>query len=643
LPLFRRKKEKEIAEPPTIEELLEEKRETFAKRPREAEGALAVRVIEREEIEIRDGTPNIISEERRIVIENLSKSPILSVEVALKGVDAVKLEKDRIMIPRLTPLGEEHSSHEVRYNINISKYRIPVEIKCETSLGEGVKTPVLLYNNDNALKFKLYIKNTTDQMLEDVVVFKELPSADCEIVGMNKEIGDLRHEDDKIAWQIPLIEGNSESSCEIDLNVRPRTTDPVDLGNMIVNLMLERALSGLSIDRVTGTARISHRVIKKERRDEAGIWDIELHVMNPNDFPVTIEGEILPMGGEIFISEHMGAHYIKVEDNKVRISDITVDPGADETIGPISIKSIAFPPMQTKLRAIVPKTVTFRSEAKYMIPGGRIPVLWGEVVKDISVTPEEAYKDYVRQNEIPPLGKSTVSVTTRFTNKGSAPVGYLKIIEDLPPGFDNVKGVKVKVRGKEVSEGIEYKVAPEGVGVQERRQLIVEIKDFDGYGGPLKNGDSLLLEYDLEAENPFPGTYEFGCFMLASTDPDNVKLEVSLPSEKIPRVEVIMLAREIEIQQDVVPLEAMDEYEVVLTVINSSEFPVRNYKVRDLVPSSFDVIEAMPKAEVKRIKEGTILQWVIPDIPPKEQVILKYRVKGKGGYKIEDLIGVNEV
>ncbi|MHA1676743.1 MAG: hypothetical protein ACTSU6_06145, partial [Candidatus Njordarchaeales archaeon] len=170
--------------------------------------------------------------------------------------------------------------------------------------------------------------------------------------------------------------------------------------------------------------------------------------------------------------------------------------------------------------------------------------------------------------------------------------------------------------------------------------LTVELYGFfNTFGESIIKGDAIILRYKMASADPKPGTTyrlpaEADISMTAETKPLTIKLE------EVPALETLEAVRKIIKIKEVLPGEEEGEYVVVAILKNDGDLPEYNYEFYDKIPMTFEYVEerAEPAPEsIDEMRDGLLLKWVIPEIPAKQEVKIKYVVRGRSGHRVSDL------
>ncbi len=635
---FRRKKKKEEKkeEERFLKELVEEMKVEEVKKEEEApkpiymeEKVLVLEITENAKIEAKKTTAKGL-----LKIRNESYSPISSVEVELENVENTNLGKNRIFIPFLPRAGEINS--EISYEYNIVKMggnpiKIEEIIRLENTLENE---PIIVRGEETTGTFVIKIENLTDEEISDVIIRRTLPRHFSIFgpQGLNVKL-----------LENSIIEGNTgpippKGIAEVSFGVKVFTKEkgPIDLGILEYSTVISKTISGITVKKFEGRAIVNTSVKAVKRADSPDVWDVTLEIENPNDFSVIVSGSISPAPGVRFIAEETPTG-VTLSEGAIKIESLVIGERGRRSFGPFPVRSAEFPEFNVDLTAIVRGVVDYHGEMKSSLKRGSLPVLWADVSKSVKVKHEKALQELLEPNEVPSSGVTPVTVSLTITNKGSADIGYISIEETIPAGFENPSVVDVKRGTKTVNASIS--ISPETVGIDSERKLLIEIQSAN-MEGPLRPGESIKITYEMKANNPTPRDYvPLSNITRVSTSPNNRILEMILSEEKTPVLRIKEIIKQIEISKSI-SIKDADVYEVTVKIFNGSNVPVVNYKYREFVPATFEVLATNPSAKSTQKSGGVMLEWKIDKIPPQHSFNIVYVVKGIGEYRIDELMKV---
>ncbi len=613
----------------------------------ESIGLLSVRIEEKERGKFEEKGFKLEHEERKINIENNTNSPMFSIEIFIEDKGFSKINNEDLFIPILGPKDSANSIKVIEYKVDNKRYIPPIKFSYDVEFPEEVKNPVFLYGKNNYITLTLDIENVHDTPLtlaynlKGTEEFKEVKLLEENSV----EYEELR--EGGIISKIVLRELLDRKKIGLNINVVPEISEYISVGDGFIKAVLNTALSRLKIKDVVMKTRLKHAIKKYERKEQPGVWDIEVQLENPNDFPIYVNGSVSLQEGEIVPDEtRFNIENIVVEGNTVAIRDLHIAAGETISIKPIVVKSKIYPMFNSNLRGEVKEKISIKSVAQYDLEPLKYPILKGDIQKKMNIVVDEVYRDIVGENEIPSIGDSCIQVETIFVNTGSAEVGYIRLIEGIPPGLSNPKNIKLFINEEEIpEESYSTFIEPSEGDASTQRQLVIELRNLEAIEKIMRNGETLKLTYETCSEVPVSGTFNMPTSVIFSTDPENIKLDTMLPEEITPKITIKPIVRSLEVFQDLITIpDKEDVYKVVIKLRNTSDTLIRKYKIYDLIPrETFEILETKPEGKLEELEDKYKIEWVIEEIQPNEEIEITYLVKGKGAYRVDDLIGIEGV
>ena len=161
-------------------------------------------------------------------------------------------------------------------------------------------------------------------------------------------------------------------------------------------------------------------------------------------------------------------------------------------------------------------------------------------------------------------------------------------------------------------------------------QTTVKLADLkDKPLGAFKPGDTITVSYPIVADKPAKTViYSSDVLYTANTYPRGQDLEVRPDVIEIP---VIHVRKRLIRGKEIIALAAQGEYEICLYVVNTSDFPLRNYGMEDKVPENFEYSGlSLEPMEINK-EEGTdVLKWKIEKIEAGDRFEIRYKLSGTG-------------
>ena len=598
-----------------------------------------------------------LNTEGTIYIYNNTGSPLYDVEIGLKNVEYTNLPKKLTagIIPTFNP-----EKGPTKFDYKIREKGPGVFVTETLAFPADIAKPVALLNQKIDLKIRYHFKNDLGQIMT-VDFTRELPKQFVLEIPPTPETGSLSKEDDKLVLAGFEVPARSEKVLEIPVDLLAETVDAFRSGKTTWSYKGEGAsISGIEIQYVKSTLNISYYVDKTERIEQRGIWDNYVIVENTTKAPIKVIAIVSIISGKILTAEEGGAEFKgtiepktpgRREYDTIVFEPVIINPGDTAKIGPFTIRSEGEPKLSADIEVYVLPEVIYKVYGEFSIEDIEIPVVWGKATKEVYVTHPPAYATADRYNLIAHLVED-VNVETVIENLGSAELDRIHVIETIPEDHKPPRPVDVKVYL--VTEGGEIELPPEIA------KVAVEPEDTDpskphklsidtiglAYTAekPMMKGDKLVIRYKIKSADPKPDkVYEYPSVVELAYTADTRPLVIEL--EEVPKIKTIAAVKKITKRKTIEPGAEPDVYVVILTLKNEGDLPESNYEVIEFLPTTFDLVEEQVEPPLKSVEEtetGVLLRWIIPEIPAKSEVTVKYTVRGKPGHKVSDLLKIAE-
>jgi hypothetical protein len=551
----------------------------------------------------------------KVSVENQGKKDrIWDIDITLKETQNTDIEEEDIHILKL----ETGDSWEKEYKITPELVEKP-PLEIIESINTYTETPeentTLLLQKEHDVEFNIILENNSDGRVLDIEFEKEFPEEFRDIKKMDKNIGEVDRDDNKIIWKIEKLDPKSQAKLRLGAKILPESTDPVPTGMIRASYFLsEGTFSGLRVKKADGFSKNIFTINKDERREEPDRWDCSFKFMNKSEFPFLLEN-ISILSGDVDTEE------LAVQFNPRMI----VPPGDDWVSESWDIQSEDVPTFGKKVLFTLLPDVDEELRAKVSVKPMELYVL--------SFKGEKTYDKY----EVPSYKTVLVKTVNESWSEGPVDLESL-ILEDVIP--ENFR--------PPIPEDVKFFINEEEIGSEKYRVEISPSVDYDSENYPdrhnltlrLENIPDLVepgtemkvrLEYNIESVKPKPEMeYKGDCLFKAY--PVNRGPEIEL--ELIPNIiEVTHIRRSETISKSVFPGGAKDEYEILLTYENRGNHTITEKAIVDQIPADFELISMDPEGQVEESDEFSRISWTFKDIEPNEEVSVTYLIKGEGDYK----------
>jgi len=588
-----------------------------------------VELIEKERGEFKDAQIEIVSAERVVRISNRLPTPIFDVKLHLKNIENTTLPKE-IMLPKLGSYGKEDYIYEKTYNVK--KYKAPVFIACKVLI-PNMKGNILWYNESNEVQLAIDIRSNIQVPINRVVV-EYFPGRDVTDINVESQANITKHTD-RIIWTIENLQPQATVSQKFILNVNPSEKEVTELGYFSIKAMLEDGtFSEVSIDHFEGKLLLMYEIEKREHEEESGLWDVGILLKNPYDTSILAEGEI-EISGKII--SKMEIPDVKLVQNRLVLEKLAVAPKSDSYLGPITVKSVDPPSLKVRIWGRIKEEIIMYSEGIYRVTLPKLHVIAVELKKSAQPIVDKRLRKYVQENEIPTLGQNAINITTEVLNIGGTGIGYLEIVDIIPPGLSNPENLVLEINGKPVQKFEKEIINADNIKAE--RKLIIRLRGDNVFPKDAR----LRLRYSLVPKSLGKNVLElvFPSHVVYSPYPEIKPRTISLSETDAPYVRMKFITRNVKVSKQIETLDT-DVFLLKIIVENKGDAPVIDYNVIQRVPLQFEILETTPKAQIITEKDKMLVQWKL-DLEPGEQKELNLRLRGKGKYSVSELLHVEAI
>ncbi len=621
----------------------------------EKEGLVIVLHEKQEGVISNDGKEKELKNTGEIIVINNTGTPIYDLELVLSNVEKTDLEK--FIHVGMVPAGEMGSQQKtIRYNVRDMPRAL--EVLEQIIFPEDFAKPVALMNQEINIKFRYSIKNNTstdfsvdfEKKLPEQIIVREIPPLTT---------GTITTEGGQIVLRNFRSGAKGHDTIDLDGVIRAEKEDAFRSGVVVYRYFGEGfTVSGLNVEEVRGLINVRHYVDKNERSEQRGIWDNYVIVENMSKAPIKVIAEVAIVEGKVLTPEEGGASIRgsiewkipgKRDYDTIIMAPVVVGPNETTKIGPFTLQSEEEPKVQTSLKMWIIPTVIRRTSGNFTVEDIEIPVIWGRITKEVNVRHPLYIKGMTSKQLVGHL-EEPVEVEIKVDNLGSATIDQLTIKDTIPADFKPPRLVDVVVSinkgGSDITvppEMIKITTDPANTDPSVKHDLKIEIFGIAyNLDEPLLRGEYVNVKYRMTSVDPKPGvTYEFPAeahlYMSADTRPLQIELK------KVPKLETLEALRKIVKSKEVQPGTVENEYVVVVTLRNEGDLPAQNYEFIEHLPQTFEFIpeQSEPRPEsIEEIVEGLEVKWLISEISPKSEYVIRYTVKGKPGHRVADLLKI---
>jgi hypothetical protein len=466
-------------------------------------------------------------------------------------------------------------------------------------------------DKENTVTFAIGMINLFEKSVSTVKVVKKVPDDFTNILVKKTNIGSADVQGNKVIWTIDKLEPNRTAllkfTCSIFVtDIEKRRTGPVEVTFQAVSSFT----GGLAIDQYDAYTRNKFYVDTIERDEEPGIWDCKLVFENPSEFVIQL------FNADVYSPEDESVKYVDIDPRDIPL----LPAGAAWHSKKWRFESEDLPAFRKKLE--------FRVMPDFQTTvNGNISI--SDMILEIaSITGEMSYDI----TQVPTYKEQDVTAKIKMVNNGSAPLNEIYILQKYftnefkPPKVDEVKliwdGNEIDLDSRAVSfEGNVFKIS------------LTDLRNGDR--GMFKPASSIEFQYPIHCVNPVQdATFESEITYLANTFPVSQELEF-IP--EVPVIEALHLRRRFRIGKEVIPIGALGNYKIILTVENIGTAPLQNLILMDKVPDNFEYGSYSGGTPDITDEVGSdTLKWTIKLLNAEDKVEMSYEISGTGEYSPSD-------
>ncbi|TXT54669.1 MAG: hypothetical protein BAJALOKI2v1_750003 [Promethearchaeota archaeon] len=464
-------------------------------------------------------------------------------------------------------------------------------------------------DQENVVTFAIAMKSYFEGSIGNMRVMKTIPPEFEDLSIEDTSIGEANRDGDQLIWEIEELRPQELALLKFTCTITTSSKDIIKTGEIDVSYQASSSFAeGLGIEKFDAYTRNRFYVDKIERDEEPNVFDCKLVFHNTSEFIIQLfNADVTPLDDE-------STKFVDIDPN-----DVPLLPSEAQWHSNVwKYESEEIPRFRRFLE--------FR-----VMPDFQTIVNGALAISDVelsvaSITGEMSYSTV----EVPTFKEKDVETTLKVENNGSAPLNQVSIQhtnfgeEFTPPEADEIK----------LSwDGEEVELSPEAVSFNDGI-LSIELKNLrDTDTGMFEPESVLEFTYPIHSMNPPRDTqFESEVIYLANTYPPSQELEYR---PEVPIIEALHLRRKFRIGKEVLPIGALGNYQIILTVENIGNTTLDNLVLMDKVPEKFEYGEYKPEELQPEITDEVgedTLKWTIDALEQGEKLEISYEITGTGEY-----------
>ncbi|MFX1447739.1 MAG: hypothetical protein ACFFCG_06345 [Promethearchaeota archaeon] len=465
-------------------------------------------------------------------------------------------------------------------------------------------------DKENTVTFAIAMRSLFEKPIKNVKVVKNIPGDFSNPVIIDTSIGQADIQGKKIVWNIEKLMPEQtvllKFTCNIMVSdITTRKTGTIDVTYEAASSFAE----GLDIDKYDAYTRNKFYVDTVERDEEPGVWDCKLVFENPSEFVIQL------FNADVYSPENESVKFVDIDPRDVPL----LPAGAQWHSKKWKFESDEYPAFRKKLE--------FR-----VMPDFQTMVYGTASIEDVileiaSITGDMEYDI----DQVPTYKQKDVIATLKMINNGSAPLNEITIVQQYftnefqPPKANEIKllwdGSEVEINSGAVNfDGSVFKIT------------LTDLRNSNN--GMFMPESSLEFQYPIHCNNPAQDSkFESEIIYFTNTFPVSQELEFR---PQVPVIEALHLRRRFRIGKEVLPIGALGNYEIILTVENIGTAPLQKLILMDKVPDSFEYSDYSMKPEITDEVGEDTLKWTIDKLMAEEKIEITYKISGTGAYSPSD-------
>ena len=465
-------------------------------------------------------------------------------------------------------------------------------------------------DKENTVTFAIAMRSLFEKPIKNVKVVKYIPVDFNNPVIRDTTVGRAEVEGKKVVWTVEKLMPEQtvllKFTCSILVtDITRRKTGTIDVTYEASSSFAE----GLDIDKYDAYTRNKFYVDTVERDEEPGVWDCKLVFENPSEFVIQL------FNADVYSPENESVKFVDIDPKDVPL----LPAGAQWHSRKWKFESEEYPAFRKKLE--------FR-----VMPDFQTKVYGTATIEDVileiaSITGDMEYDI----EQVPTYKEKEVIATLKMINNGSAPLNEVTVVQQyFTNEFQPPKADEVKI----IWDGSETELASGAVNF-DGSVFKISLKDLrNSSNGLFMPESSLEFQYPIHCVNPAQESkFESEIVYFTNTFPVSQELEFR---PEVPVIEALHLRRRFRIGKEVLPIGALGNYEIILTLENIGTAPLTKIELLDKVPDSFEYSNFSMKPKITDEVGQDTLKWIIDKLMAEEKIEITYKISGTGAYSPSD-------
>ncbi len=406
---------------------------------------LGVKVIELNNVVI-DPKGKFVSREQgtgSIIVKNTgSQNRIYGIDMFLDNLSGVKpMEGEDELVDQIV-VGELNPKEKWEKGYTFETEKAPISAKVSYLDPATNLLPNFRNSAENPVDFitTIEITNTTDQPLKNVEVRKTVGEYGTP-KGNNTTMGNGKVEDKTVIFSIEELPAGETATMTVEISGSlPEGVESYETGNLeIIYRQPDMLFSGLEYKSIDGISDLKQSLKRREREEEPGVFDCELHLENVSEFVYEMLS-LKVMAGSISGEE---TPIIDWDGTAVSEDERELVPGEKNDFEFVYETDEGTPTFGRTLNFTVQSFVEKYTQTALTVPPENLKFLSVGIAKDYILKKAPSYRETV------------VPTVVKVKGIGTYPLEALEITDSVPEGFSDIKeeAIEVYYNGQRLTEG----------------------------------------------------------------------------------------------------------------------------------------------------------------------------------------------
>ena len=406
---------------------------------------LGVKVIELNNVVI-DPKGKFVSREQgtgSIVVKNTgSQNRIYGIDMFLDNLSGVKPMEGEEELADQIVVGELNPKEKWEKGYTFETEEAPISAKVSYLDPATNLLPNFRNSAENPVDFitTIEITNTTDQPLKNVEVRKTVGEYGTP-KGNNTTMGNGKVEDKTVIFSIEELPAGETATMTVEISGSlPEGVESYETGNLeIIYRQPDVLFSGLEYKSIDGISDLKQSLKRREREEEPGVFDCELHLENVSEFVYEMLS-LKVMAGSISGEE---TPIIDWDGTAVSEDERELVPGEKNDFEFVYETDEGTPTFGRTLNFTVQSFVEKYTQTALTVPPENLKFLSVGIAKDYILKKAPSYRETV------------VPTVVKVKGIGTYPLEALEITDSVPEGFSDIKeeAIEVYYNGQRLTEG----------------------------------------------------------------------------------------------------------------------------------------------------------------------------------------------